>query len=185
MRKVIMWNIATLDGRFEGKQPWDLSFHEDVWGDELERLSTEQLGAADLLLFGRATYEGMASHWPSAKGAVADRMNTIDKVVFSNTLDSADWQNSRLVRGNAADEVASLRKQTGKNILIFGSAKLSASLSKARVIDEYRIGIAPRILGVGRPLFPLDGDNIQLRLIDTSTTSKGCVIAHYAPYSPA
>src|ERR1041384_486103 len=93
MRKLIMWNMATLDGCFEGKHAWDLDFHEVGWGDELERFAHEQMDAADTLLFGRKTYEGMAQYWSSATGATAERMNAIQKVVFSRTLASADWVN--------------------------------------------------------------------------------------------
>jgi dihydrofolate reductase len=67
MSRLIMWNLITLDGFFEGAKSWDLGWHERVWGDELERLSIEQLRSADGLLFGRVTYEGMAAHWPSAE----------------------------------------------------------------------------------------------------------------------
>jgi len=86
MRKLIMWNIVTLDGYFEGSQNWDLSFLEAVWGKELEQLSIEQLHSADYLVFGRVTYEGMAAHWTKAKGEIADLMNKIPKLVFSKTL---------------------------------------------------------------------------------------------------
>src|SRR5437660_8294887 len=87
MRKVIMWNVVSLDGFFEGAKSWDLGWHDSIWGEELERLSIDQLKSADMLLFGRATYEGMASYWSSAKGEVADLMNQIRKVVFSRTLE--------------------------------------------------------------------------------------------------
>ena len=86
MRRLIMWNMVTLDGFFEGSKPWDIAWHELGWGEELERLSVEQTSAADALLFGRVTYEGMAAYWPSAKGEVADIMNAIPKIVFSKTL---------------------------------------------------------------------------------------------------
>ena len=73
MRKLIMWNLVSLDGFFEGAKSWDLGWHESVWGDELERLSIDQLKSADMLLFGRVTYEGMAGYWSSAKGEIADQ----------------------------------------------------------------------------------------------------------------
>ena len=111
MRKLIMWNLVSLDGYFEGAKSWDLGWHESVLGDELERLSIDQLKSADMLLFGRVTYEGMAGYWPSAKGEVADRMNNIRKVVFSRTLEKASWNNTKLVKGNAAEEVAKLKEQ--------------------------------------------------------------------------
>jgi len=106
MQRLIMWNMMTLDGCFEGAKPWDIGWHELAWGEELERLSVEQTGAADMLLFGRVTYEGMAAYWPSATGEVADIMNAIPKVVFSKTLPRAEWHNARLVREDAAGDEA-------------------------------------------------------------------------------
>ena len=93
-----MWNVITLDGYFEGNQNWDLSFHNIVWGQELEKLSIEQLNSADYLVFGRVTYEGMAAHWQKEKGEIADLMNKIPKVVFYKTLKSVDWNNAALIK---------------------------------------------------------------------------------------
>ena len=93
MGKLIMWNLVTLDGFFEGPKSWELDWHEYVWGEELEQFSIEQLKSADMLLFGRVTYQGMAGYWPSAKGEIADFMNDIQKVVFSRTLEKAEWNN--------------------------------------------------------------------------------------------
>ncbi|OLD43911.1 MAG: riboflavin biosynthesis protein RibD, partial [Armatimonadetes bacterium 13_1_40CM_3_65_7] len=121
-----MWNLITLDGFFEGPKSWDIDWHESVWGEDLEQLSLEQLRSADMLLFGRVTYEGMASYWPSQKGDIADFMNKIPKVVFSRTLKKADWSNTKLVRENAEKEVTRLKAQSGKTLFIFGSANLSS-----------------------------------------------------------
>jgi len=183
MRDVIMWNLMTLDGCFEGKQPWDLAFHEDAWNEELAKLAIEQLATADALLFGRTTYEGMAAHWPTAKGTIAEGMNAIEKVVFTSTLQSAAWNNTRLVRGDPAREVARLRRQEGGNLLIFGSATLCSSLIPAGLIDIYRVCIVPGLLGEGRPLFPMDDPSAKtkFRLLDSWTTAKGCIVASYAP----
>jgi dihydrofolate reductase len=182
MRRLLMWNIITLDGFFEGTKPWDLGFHELVWGEELQRLSTEQLDGADTLLFGRATYEGMAAYWPDAKGegGITGRMNAIEKVVVSNTLTSADWNNSRIVRGDGADAVADLKATEGRDILIFGSAILSEALTRRRLIDEYRIGVAPTLFGAGRRLFT-DETRHDLKLVDAATTQTGCAILRYVP----
>ena len=187
MRDVFMWNLMTLDERFEGKEPWDLSFHDDAWGDELEKLSIEQLDSAGALLFGRRTYEGMARHWPTAKGQVAERMNAIEKVVFTNTLRIAGWNNTRLVHGDAVPEVTRLRRENGRPLFVCGSANLCASLISAGLIDEYRICIVPVLLGEGRPLFPADDPRIKtkFRLLGTSTTTRGCIIARYAPLTSA
>lgn len=113
MRKLIMWNIITLDGYFEGDKNWDLSFHEIVWGPELEQISIAQLKAADYLVFGRVTYEGMAAYWKPEKGEIAELMNKIPKLVCSRTLDSVDWNNSTLVKGNTSSEISKLKAQGG------------------------------------------------------------------------
>jgi dihydrofolate reductase len=87
MSRLIVWNVVTLDGFFGGPKSWDLDWHGYVWGQDLEELSIEQLKSADMLLFGRVAYQGLASYWPSATGEVANLMNNIPKVVFSRTLD--------------------------------------------------------------------------------------------------
>ena len=111
-----MWNLVTLDGFFEGPKSWELDWHDSVWGDELEKYSIEQSKSTGMLLFGRVTYEGMASYWSSEKGEIADFMNTIPKIVFSKTMKKAEWNNTTLVKGNALEEVAKLKRQPGKNI---------------------------------------------------------------------
>ena len=179
MRKLIMWNLVSLDGFFEGAKSWDLGWHESVWGDELERLSIDQLKSADMLLFGRVTYEGMAGYWPSAKGEVADRMNNIRKVVFSRTLEKASWNNTKLVKGNAAEEVAKLKEQNGKDLLIFGSANLSSTLMRHHLIEEYRLCIAPIVLGAGTPLFKASTETMKLKLIEARPLKSGGVILRY------
>ncbi len=181
MRKVIMWNLVTLDGFFEGAKSWDLGFHDSVWGEELEQYSLEQSKSTDTLLFGRATYQGMASYWPSAKDKIADFMNRVPKVVFSRTLKKAEWNNTRLVKDDAEKEVAKLKQQPGKNIFIFGSAKLAASLSRAGLIDEYDICIAPVVLGGGAPLFKTDSAGMKLKLLEARPLKSGGVILRYEP----
>ena len=183
MRKLIMWNMVTLDGFFEGTHPWDIDFHEVGWGEELQRFSTEQMSTADLLLFGRVTYEGMAQYWTSATGETADQMNGIQKVVFSRTLTSADWANSRLVSTDAAEEVARLKQEPGNDILVFGSADLCASLTRAGLIDEYRLGVNPIVLGQGNPLFKPGTAQMKMRLLEARPLDTGCVLLFYAPAS--
>ncbi len=179
MRKVIMWNLVTLEGFFEGPKPWDLDWHETVWGEELERLSLEQLRSADMLLFGRVTYQGMAAYWPTARGEVADLMNGIAKTVFSNTLQKAEWNNTRLVRGKAEAGVAELKKLPGKDMFIFGSAELSAGLTRAGLIDEYRLALSPVLLGSGTPLFKPGHEQVKLRLLEARALKSGAVVVRY------
>jgi len=180
MRKLIMWNLMTLDGYVEGPNR-DIGWHEDVWGDELQQISIEQGHAAGALLFGRITYELMAGYWPSAKGETADFMNGLPKIVASRTLEKADWHNTRLVRENLPEEIARLKAESGKDIFIFGSADLSASLIPHGLIDELRICVVPLVLGGGNPLFKSSPESLKLRLIETRPLASGGVVLHYHP----
>jgi dihydrofolate reductase len=181
MRRLVMWNMITLDGFFEGSDPWAIDWHEYGWGEELEQMSTTQLQSADMLLFGRKTFVGMAGYWSTQAGEIADFMNSIPKVVFSHTLESADWKNARLVTTDAAAEVARLKQEPGKDLFIFGSADLSASLMDKGLIDEYRIGLNPIVLGGGNPLFkPLD-HRVPMTLLEARALKTGCVILRYEP----
>ncbi|HSJ53821.1 MAG TPA: dihydrofolate reductase family protein [Anaerolineae bacterium] len=181
MKRLIMWNLITLDGFFEGPQSWQIDWHETVWGEELERFSLEQLASADLLLFGRVTYEGMANYWPSATDEIAGIMNSIAKVVFSTTLERADWNNTTLVNGDAEKRVAELKQQPGKDILIFGSANLASTLARNGLIDEYRLAVTPLILGGGNPLFKPSPYQARLRLLEARPLKTGAVILRYEP----
>ncbi|CAN5237662.1 dihydrofolate reductase family protein [soil metagenome] len=179
MRKLIMWNIITLDGCFEGKQNWDLPFHDVVWGKDLEKLSIEQLHSADYLVFGRVTYEGMAAHWTKAKGEIAELMNKIPKLVFSKTLKAVDWNNSTLINENASAEISKLKAQGSGDMYVFGSANLSETFINDNLFDEYRIGIAPVILGSGRPLFRPGTSSKNLSLVSTQQLSTGGVVLKF------
>lgn len=184
MPKLVMWNMQTLDGCFEGAQPWDLDFHDAAWGDELSRFSLEQAEEVGTLLFGRTTYEGMAGYWSTATGAIADFMNAVPKVVFSRTLRTADWNNSRLVSGEAADEVAALKEGSGKDLFVFGSAKLSDSLMRRGLFDELRICIVPVVLRNGTPLFKPGGPRQDFTLLESRPLGTGGVILRYATKAP-
>jgi dihydrofolate reductase len=179
-----MWNVITLDGFFEGPAPWDLDWHNEVWGDELEQFSLEQLRGADLLVFGRATYQGMAAYWATASGAVADLMNSIAKVVFSRTLETADWTNTRLIR-ELDPAIRELKESGDGDMFVFGSADLSAALTRADLFDEYRLLVAPVVLGEGTPLFGRGLPHRRLRLLEARTFASGGVLLRYSPPPPA
>lgn len=181
MSKLIMWNLVTLDGYFEGTKKWDLDFHNIVWGEELEQLSIEQLKSLDMLLFGRTTYEGMASYWSAATGQIADFMNNIPKMVFSRTMDKAEWKNSRLVKEDAVKVVTQLKQQPGNDIFVFGSANLSSALTEHGLFDEYRICVAPILLGSGNPLFKPGSNRMKMTLLEARTLKTGGVILRYQP----
>jgi dihydrofolate reductase len=184
MGKLIMWNLVTLDGFFEGPDKWSLDWHDVAWGDELKEFSVSQLQSAAMLLFGRVTYQGMANHWPTAKGQVADLMNSLPKVVFSTTLDRADWNNTRVLSGSPVEEVPKLKVDATKDILLFGSATLASSLTPTGLIDEYRLCYAPLVLGKGTPLFKASAHSTRMRLLDTRPLESGAVILRYEPVNP-
>jgi dihydrofolate reductase len=180
MAKLIMWNLMTLDGFIEGPGH-DISWHSDVWGEELEKLSIDQLKAAGGLMFGRVTYELMANHWPSASGEVADFMNALPKYMFSRTVNRSDWTNTQVFNADLPATVVRLKRESMKDIYLFGSADLAASLIPHGLIDEVRLAINPVILGGGIPLFKPDGKKIRLKLLDSKVHSTGIVINRYEP----
>lgn len=179
MRKLIMWNVITLDGYFEGKKSWDLDFHQTVWDKELGDYSIEQLQTADMLVFGRNTYEGMASYWASEEGEIAEYMNKIQKIVCSATLEVADWNNSSITK-DAVAEIPKLKQQGDGNMFVFGSGTLSESLMKADLFDEYRLCLAPVFLGSGTRLFKTGLPHQKLKLLEERPLQTGGVILMYA-----
>ena len=181
MRKLIMWNLITLDGMFEGSQPWDLQFHEYAWGDELRDFSLEQGQEAGALLFGRRTYEGMAAYWSEATDEIADFMNAVPKYVVSRTLEDADWANSTLVKDDVVGAVSRLKEQEGKDLFVFGSAELSDTLLRHGLFDELRIGLVPFVLGDGSPLFKQGFGPSRLALRQTRPLGDRCLLLVYEP----
>jgi dihydrofolate reductase len=182
MGKLVMWNLMSLDGFVEGPNR-GISWHGDVWGEELEQLSIAQLREAGGLLFGRVTYELMAAYWPNASGEaaeIADFMNAMPKYVFSRTLARADWTNTQLFTCDVGATVARLKRESVKDIFLFGSADLAASLIPEGLIDEFRIAINPLLLGGGTSLFKL-GPCLKLKLVDSRPLSSGVVIIRYTP----
>ncbi|KAA1185858.1 dihydrofolate reductase [Rhizobium tropici] len=182
MRKLVIWNLMTLDGYFEGTKPWDLDFHMLAWGDELEHYATELGKEGDLLIFGRKTYEGMAAYWPTATETpdITAYMNGIAKIAASRTLDKADWNNTRIV-GDIAAEVKRLKQEPGKTMFVFGSAEVTDVLLKAGLVDELRICVVPVVLGAGNPHFKPAAEQRPMKLIDSRPLKTGAVILRYEP----
>jgi dihydrofolate reductase len=123
----------------------------------------------------------MAAYWQSAQGEDADLMNSLPKVVFSWTLDRAEWKNTKLVRGDAASEVLELKRQGEGNIFAFGSADLSRTLMEQGLFDEVRLCLVPAVLGSGKPLFGRNSSRLGMKLLDARALSSGCVILRYEP----
>ncbi len=186
MRKLVIWNLMTLDGYFEGAKPWDLDFHMLAWGDELEHYATELGKEGDLLIFGRKTYEGMAAYWPTATETsdITAYMNGIAKIAASRTLDKADWNNTRVV-GDIVAEVKKLKEEPGKTMFVFGSAEVTDVLLKAGLVDEIRICLVPVVLGAGNPHFKPADEQRPMKLIDSRSLKTGAVILRYEPVKAA
>jgi dihydrofolate reductase len=177
MRKLIVSNLMSLDGFFEGPK------NEIDWfvvNDEFLGYAREMLRTTDTILLGRRTYGHMAAHWPTApKDEIADKMNSLRKVVFSRTLHKAEWNNSRLVQGDIAEEVAELKEELGRDMVILGSAMLASFLLQEGLIDEYRIILDPIILGRGNPLFRDIKHRVRLKLKDAKPLASGVVLLYY------
>jgi dihydrofolate reductase len=178
MRAVIAWNMVSLDGFFQGPNKELDWFRFD---DELENYILDSQKSAGTLLFGRVTYEMMADYWPSAEGQIAQFMNSVPKVVFSKTLQKTEWNNTRLVKENAPEEVSKLKQQPGGDIFVFGSANFLSTLMQHGLVDEYRFGINPVVLGGGTPLFKGSPDRLNLKLLSARTLKSGLVILHCKP----
>jgi dihydrofolate reductase len=132
---------------------------------------------------GRVTYEEMAGHWPYSSDSYAARMNELPKVVFSKTLESADWNDSRVARGDLAEEISALRQESGGDIVAWGGASFAQALSRAGLVDEYRLVINPVALGDGLSLFKGLSAPIRLQLVEATTYATGAVLHIYRPAS--
>ncbi len=179
MRRLVTWDLMTLDGCFEGPTPWSLDFHTAVWGDELEAFSLEQLEEVGTLLFGRRTFEGMADYWSNETSAIADRMNAAEKIAATRNGTAKTWTNARVLEGDIADHIEDLKATDGKDIFVFGSADLMATLLTNGLVDEIRLCLVPIVLGGGNPLFKADGVRTDFNLIESRPFSSGGVLLRY------
>jgi dihydrofolate reductase len=183
MRKVFLFMMVSLDGYFEGPGQ-DISWHNV--DEEFNDFAIEQLNEIGTLLFGRVTYEMMASFWPTQFAiendpVVAGKMNSIPKLVFSTTLEQADWENTRLIKERVAEEVAQLKQQEGGDLAIFGSAALTMSLLRMGLVDELRLMVNPVLLGDGNLLFKDVHERLNLKLLKTREFRSGNVLLYYQP----
>jgi dihydrofolate reductase len=185
MRKIIVFNFVSVDGHFADSEG-EIEWHN--YDDEMGAYSIEQLKSLSALLFGKTTYELMASYWPTADGIesepeVAGIMNTLPKIVFSETLkdveDGPVWKNVTVFHEIKPEEVLKLKEQAGGDIAIFGSGTIVQQLTNLGLIDEYRLIINPLILGDGKPLLRDIKHTRKLRLIRTRVFQNGNVLLCY------
>jgi dihydrofolate reductase len=183
MRKIFVFNLVTLDGYFEGPNR-EIDWHNvDA---EFNEYAIDMLNDLDTLIFGRVTYQLMASFWPTPDAIkndpiVAEKMNTLPKIVFSKTLEKVDWKNTRLVKDNIEEEIQKMKKQPGKDMVILGSGSIVSGFAPLGLIDEYRIMVNPVVLGSGNPLFKGIKDRLMLKLTKTRTFKSGNVLLYYEP----
>jgi len=189
MRKVIVSNLMSLDGFFADKDGGLDWFQVDK---EFLDYAAEMLHEADTLLFGRATYELMAAYWPTDQAGkdqfdIAERMNHLPKIVYSRTIKSPQWENSRLGAADIGEEIASLKHndgKPGKNLVILGSGTIVNQLTRLKLIDEYRLFVHSVFLGEGKPVVGPIGDKLLLGLKSVRKFGTGLVMLTYTYNDP-
>ena len=185
MRKVILLMHVSLDSFVAGPNgEIDWIYLDDEMFEDVHDL----VNTADTALYGRVTYQLMESYRPTAADSPtatkhdhdhARWVNPAPKIVFSRTLKKAEWQNTRIVKDHIAEEIAKLKRQPGKNLILFASPSLALTFMNLGLIDEYWSNVNPVVLGKGKPLFK-DISNIhQLKLLESKTYKTGVVKLHY------
>lgn len=182
MRKLSVFNLVTLDGYIAGPGG-DISWHNV--DPEFAELAEKASGSGNVLLFGRVTYDLMASYWPTDDGIrddpiVAKNMNEAEKVVFSRTLSRADWNNTTIVDGDLLAEVRQRKEAGRKDLTLLGSGSIVAQLAPAGLIDEYQILLNPLAIGRGSTMFDGLSEKLLLKLEGTRTFINGNVLLTYS-----
>ena len=176
MRKVIESTLVSLDGVVDDVGSWGRKYFDPAWW----KSATQTLGACDALLLGRNTYEMLAERSRVVDNPYSRLMNGMRKYVFSSTLKNADWNNSVLVRGDVAAEVAKLKREDGKDIMSYGHGPLGQALLEHGLLDEIHFAIHPVLVGRGKVALR-DNLRAELKLIESRTLANGVVVVSYEP----
>jgi dihydrofolate reductase len=187
MRKVIVTMWVTLDGFIAGPNgEMDWVIVDEAMGN----YEYELVSAADTLILGRTTYQSFAGAWPyvpenpkasDGEKEYALKLNAMRKIVFSRTLEKAEWNNSSLVKEVLAEEIEKMKQEPGKDMVIYGSASIVQAFTNAGLIDEYQVLVHPVVLGGGKPLFKNIQDRANLKLAKSETFPSGVVLLQYEP----
>jgi len=180
MRKVSLGMNVTLDGFVAGPNG-ELDWVFRTMSPDMGEWVTELLRGSDTILLGHTTYWQQAAAWPKQAGEMADLLNSHAKIVFSKRLTTLEWNNSRLASADAAEEIARLKQQPGKNIAVTGGATLAQSLSRMGLIDEYDLVMHPIALGSGKPLFTEMSQPLNLKLVSAKIFDSGAIGLTYQP----
>ena len=178
---MIVSEFVSLDGVFEAPDKWHFPYFDEEMGQEI----VAAMGQSDAMLMGRVNYEEWAAFWPEQnpeENPAAAHMNGVQKYVVSTTLEEPlAWENSTLIKGNVAEEIAKLKEGEGGDIAVSGSGALVRSLLRYGLVDELRLMVHPVVLGKGKRLFEEVGDQVALELADSRTFSSGTVYLTYRP----
>jgi dihydrofolate reductase len=174
MRKIVSGLFISLDGVVEAPDQWHFPYLNEEMGNAVQSM----MDSGEAMLLGRRTYEEFAAYWPTSTDDFAGRMNGTPKYVVSNTLTSAEWQNSTLISGDVIKEVAQLKEQPGGHLAMTGSGTLARSLLREGLLDELHLLVHPIVVGNGNRLFD-DGPQVPLRLTDSQTFSTGVLHLTY------
>jgi dihydrofolate reductase len=188
MGRIVVTEFVSLDGVMEDPggagafkhSGWSFEFNR---GDEGDKFKLDEAFSSEALLLGRVTYEGFADAWPSMEGEFADKFNAMPKYVVSSTLEEPEWNNSTVLRGEVAEEVAKLKENQDGDIVVHGSARLAQTLIEHDLVDELRLMVFPVLLGSGKRLFGETSDKKTLRLVDSKVVGDGVAILRYEPAS--
>ena len=177
MRKLIVSNNVTLDGRVDNVLDWSIPGDDEVF---VQR-NIDLLSQSDGLILGRKTYEFFAAVWPSRSGELPDLMNGIPKYVASTTLEDPEWENTQLIEGDVTEAVGKLKGQPGKGLIVYGSGDLTNTLMAHDLIDEYRLWVHSVVLGRGSSFFEDGVERMDLELVDSTATPSGVAVLTYRP----
>ncbi len=189
MRKIITTMWITLDGFIAGPNG-EMDWVGEAYDEAMGKYESDLVDGADTLLLGRVTYQSFAGSWPHVPDSptasegekeYARRLNAMQKIVFSRTLTSAEWNNSRLVSEVVPEDIERLKHEPGRDMLIYGSASLVQTLTNLGLIDEYQLLVHPIILGGGKPLFQNIKDRVKLKLVNSRTHPSGVTVLFYQP----
>ncbi len=175
MRKIVVSEFVSLDGVMENPA-WTFPY----WNDEIAQFKGDETNAGDALLLGRVTYQGFAAAWPESTDEGAPYFNSVRKYVVSTTLETAEWNNSVLIKDNFVEEITKLKQQDGRDIVVHGSATLVQTLMQHDLVDRYRLLVYPLVIGEGKRLFN-ESTTATLKLLETQSFSSGVVALVYEP----
>jgi dihydrofolate reductase len=186
MGRIVVTEFISLDGVIEAPGGGE-GFAHAGWtfeiprGEEGDKFKLDEVMDAEAQLLGRVTFEGFAAAWPSMQGPFADKFNSMPKYVVSSTLESPEWNNSTVLKGDVAEEVSKLRESVDGDVLVAGSGQLVQALLEHNLVDELHLMVFPVVLGQGKRLFGATSDKKRLRLADSKIVGEGIAVLTYRP----